>query len=81
MVNQLRLVLCGNEFPSFIRDVSVPSRPKTQGQLGNCWLMASLACLAEFDGSIMRCFETRQFNPRGRLTQTSPAPPPFVDCC
>jgi hypothetical protein len=36
-----------------------------QGQLGDCWLMAALACLAEHPTAIMRCFITRERNVRG----------------
>ncbi len=34
-------------------------------QLGDCWLMTALACLAEHPGAIQRVFLTDQFNPRG----------------
>jgi hypothetical protein len=37
-----------------------------QGQLGDCWLMTSLACLAEFPGAIQHVFLTDEYNPRGR---------------
>jgi|EP01047_Picozoa_sp_COSAG01_P023578 hypothetical protein len=37
-----------------------------QGQLGDCWLMTALACLAEFPGAIQAVFKTAQYNPRGR---------------
>jgi len=36
-----------------------------QGQLGDCWLLAALACLSERAGAIERCFETREINLRG----------------
>ena len=36
-----------------------------QGQLGDCWLMAALACLAEHPTAIMKCFITRERNVRG----------------
>jgi len=36
-----------------------------QGQLGDCWLMAALACLAENPTSIQKCFVTRERNVRG----------------
>eukprot|EP01048_Picozoa_sp_COSAG05_P008624 COSAG05_NODE_665_length_8009_cov_156.415929_8_plen_353_part_00 len=37
-----------------------------QGQLGDCWLMTSLACMAEFPGAIQNCFLTDEYNERGR---------------
>lgn len=37
-----------------------------QGQLGNCWLLAALATLADHKNAIQICFESKQFNPRGR---------------
>ena len=37
-----------------------------QGQLGDCWLMTALACLAEYPGAIQRVFLTDEYNPRGR---------------
>jgi hypothetical protein len=37
-----------------------------QGQLGDCWLMTSLACLAEFPGAVQHVFLTDEYNPRGR---------------
>lgn len=37
-----------------------------QGAIGDCWLMSSLACLAEFDGAIRNLFITEEWNPRGR---------------
>eukprot|EP00802_Teleaulax_amphioxeia_P006538 Tamp_06542.p1 GENE.Tamp_06542~~Tamp_06542.p1 ORF type:complete len:298 (+),score=55.52 Tamp_06542:593-1486(+) len=36
-----------------------------QGQLGDCWLMAALACLAEHPAAIQRCFLTRERSVRG----------------
>jgi hypothetical protein len=32
-----------------------------QGQLGDCWLMTALACLAEYPGAIQRVFLTDQY--------------------
>ena len=37
-----------------------------QGQLGDCWLLTSFVCLAEFPGAIQSVFLTNEFNPRGR---------------
>ena len=37
-----------------------------QGQLGDCWLLTAIACLAEFPGAIQSVFVTQEFNPRGR---------------
>jgi hypothetical protein len=37
-----------------------------QGQLGDCWLIAALAVLAERPQLILNCFVTRNFNPRGK---------------
>jgi hypothetical protein len=37
-----------------------------QGQLGDCWLLAALATLAERPEVIQSCFITRSFNPRGQ---------------
>ncbi|GLC55678.1 hypothetical protein PLESTB_001013700 [Pleodorina starrii] len=37
-----------------------------QGQLGDCWLMSALACLATQPGAIQQVFETREYNAFGR---------------
>ena len=37
-----------------------------QGAVGDCWLVAALACAAEHPGSIRKAFINREFNPRGR---------------
>ena len=37
-----------------------------QGALGDCWLLAALATLAERPELIEKCFVTRSFNPRGK---------------
>jgi hypothetical protein len=37
-----------------------------QGQLGDCWLMTALACVAEYPGAIQRVFLTDEYNQRGR---------------
>jgi len=39
-----------------------------QGQLGNCWLLAAAATLADHDGIIESCFVSRWFNPAGKYT-------------
>jgi len=36
-----------------------------QGQVGNCWLIAAMACLAEHPGAIRRVFRTRERTDRG----------------
>eukprot|EP00555_Chaetoceros_dichaeta_P015090 CAMPEP_0198260928 /NCGR_PEP_ID=MMETSP1447-20131203/9771_1 /TAXON_ID=420782 /ORGANISM="Chaetoceros dichaeta, Strain CCMP1751" /LENGTH=399 /DNA_ID=CAMNT_0043948695 /DNA_START=89 /DNA_END=1285 /DNA_ORIENTATION=- len=37
-----------------------------QGAVGNCWLVAALACAAEFPDVIRRMFVTREYSPRGK---------------
>ncbi|CAD7938164.1 unnamed protein product [Amoebophrya sp. A25] len=36
-----------------------------QGQIGDCWLMAAMACMAERPGAIDNLFLTKEFDPRG----------------
>jgi len=36
-----------------------------QGSLGDCWLIAAFACMAEFPGAIRRIFQTKEYNPHG----------------
>ena len=37
-----------------------------QGQLGDCWLLSAIACLAEHEGAIQRIFSESAYNPRGK---------------
>lgn len=37
-----------------------------QGALGDCWLLAAMACMAEHEGAIHSLFYTRERNPRGK---------------
>eukprot|EP00916_Digyalum_oweni_P016854 GHVL01027663.1.p1 GENE.GHVL01027663.1~~GHVL01027663.1.p1 ORF type:complete len:453 (-),score=81.63 GHVL01027663.1:342-1700(-) len=37
-----------------------------QGQLGNCWMLAAMATLAEREGAIERLFVTKELDPRGK---------------
>lgn len=38
------------------------------GALGDCWLMAAMACMAEVIGGIDNLFITKEFDPRGMYT-------------
>ncbi|GIL81853.1 hypothetical protein Vretimale_1434 [Volvox reticuliferus] len=37
-----------------------------QGQLGDCWLMSALACLANQDGAVQQIFVTKEYNAYGK---------------
>ncbi|KAG1670360.1 hypothetical protein FOA52_000120 [Chlamydomonas sp. UWO 241] len=37
-----------------------------QGQVGDCWLMSALACLAQVEGAIQKVFYTREYNTYGK---------------
>ncbi|CAD7954100.1 unnamed protein product [Amoebophrya sp. A120] len=37
-----------------------------QGQIGDCWLMAAMACMAERPGAIDNLFLTKELDPRGK---------------
>lgn len=37
-----------------------------QGSVGDCWLVAALACAAEYPGAIRKAFVTPEYNPRGK---------------
>jgi len=37
-----------------------------QGAIGDCWLVAALACASEFPDLVRRMFVTREYNPRGK---------------
>eukprot|EP00298_Acanthocystis_sp_HF-20_P012618 c19977_g1_i1.p1 GENE.c19977_g1_i1~~c19977_g1_i1.p1 ORF type:complete len:483 (-),score=135.09 c19977_g1_i1:153-1601(-) len=40
----------------------------SQGELGDCWLMSALACMAEFPGLIRQVFVSGELNFRGKYT-------------
>jgi calpain-15 len=42
-----------------------------QGAVGDCWLVAAIACAAEHPGAIRKAFVTREFNPRMRATSAT----------
>lgn len=41
-----------------------------QGQLGNCWLLAAIATLAEREGVVESCFVSHDYSPRGKYELT-----------
>lgn len=44
----------------------IEAKDVAQGELGNCWLVAALACMAEFPGLIHRVFVTARWNAAGK---------------
>ena len=38
------------------------------GAIGNCWLVAAMACLAEFPAALEKLFDQRQLTTQGRYT-------------
>lgn len=45
---------------------TVDARDICQGALGNCWLLAAMACIAEHKGAIHSVFKSKERNPKGK---------------
>ena len=44
----------------------IDPRDVAQGQVGNCWLIAALACVAEHPGFVRKAFYTNVLSTRGK---------------
>jgi calpain-15 len=58
---------CDRSAPQLFED-GIHPQDVAQGQLGDCWLLSAIACLAEKRGAIQRLFVERTYNPRGKYT-------------
>ena len=47
-------------------DAGIHPEDVAQGQLGNCWLIAAMACLAEHPGLVRKIFKTKRTTSNGQ---------------
>jgi len=65
-----RTITRGNIHPTMVKPMvlfegTIEPADVCQGQVGNCWLIAAVACLSNYPGAIMRVFLTREATDRG----------------
>lgn len=56
----------GDEFQSLLLFESISPNDLQQGQLGDCWLISSMATMAEFPDALMSIFETKSISSKGK---------------
>ncbi|KAF4714900.1 hypothetical protein FOZ62_021570, partial [Perkinsus olseni] len=54
--------------PVNLFDDTIEPNDLTQGVVGDCWLLASMACLAEFPDSVVERINPKAISPEGRYT-------------
>lgn len=54
--------------PAYLFEGRIQPEDIAQGQLGDCWMMSALACMAEHPASIANNFVTKEYNVRGKYT-------------
>jgi hypothetical protein len=64
------IIIRGNLHPTMVKPMQlfegkIEPADVCQGQVGNCWLIAAVACLSNYPGAIMRVFITREQTDRG----------------